>query len=145
MTLSKIFLLTLFIVLGSLMSLPETWAGEETGIIFKQPLKPVLGDPESCLSSRQVRNIEIISDKLVVLKGTHNRYWINQLPQKCVGLDDNMVLRTETFGHRICRNDRFEASEPFDSGPFVAECRWGMFEPAALEQIAMIKSELKKS
>ena len=141
MNASRSFLLTSFVLLAASVAA----ANEETGIIFKEPLEPVLGEPEKCVSSRQVRNIEVLSDKLLILKGTHNRYWINQLPKKCVGLDDKMVIKVELFGNQICRNDRFEASEPFNIAPFVAQCRWGMFEPAALEQVAMIKSELKKS
>lgn len=124
---------------------------EETGIVLKQPLKPVdpispvSGEAQECLQSRQVRTIEVLNDQLVILQGSHKRYWVNQLPTTCIGLDDKKILKLESFGSKICRNDRFEATEPFGVGSFVAECRWGSFEPAVLEQIAVIKSELKKS
>ena len=116
-----------------------------TGIVLKEPLDPVLGEAQTCLRSREIKTIEILSDKVLVIKGSHGRYWLNRLTHACAGLGRNMILKLGSFGNQVCANDRFQAFEPHDVGIFAAECRWSKFEPAAIEQIAMIKSELKQS
>ena len=95
------------VAVAGLLAVRLAHGAEETGIILKQPLEPELGQAEECLSTRHVRNFDILNDKLVILKGTHDRFWINRLPVACLGLKSDMVLKVELFGSRICNNDWF--------------------------------------
>ena len=60
------------VAVAGLLAVRLAHGAEETGIILKQPLEPELGQAEECLSTRHVRNFEILNDKLVILKGTHH-------------------------------------------------------------------------
>ena len=111
-------------------------------IIFDKPLTEETPETLQCVATRAIRSIAIVSEELVVVHGSHNRHWINRLLHKCAGLNDDMVLKLEPWGARVCKNSRFEARDRFYDAPFTVSCRWGGFEPAAPEQVAMIKSEL---
>lgn len=137
--------LTGVMVLAILVAADARAEVPETGIIFDEPLQAEPGDPVDCINARAIRRIEILNNEILIVTGTHDHYWVNQLPRKCVGLRKNMILHIERFGSQICRNDAFEAYERADIGPFTAHCRWGEFQPAVLEQIFMIKNELEKS
>ena len=94
-----------------------------------------------CVYARDVRTIEVLDERGIVLRGTHDRYWINQFKHKCAGLRKNMVLNLSRYGSQICANDRVQAQERGDIGP-IASCRLGKFQPVALEQVTTLKAEL---
>lgn len=118
----------------------------ETGMIFKERLPGAEPraefDPVDCIPSREIKNMEVINDSVVVLHGSHDRFWVNKLRHKCHGLRSDMALRVIPWAGRFCANDRFEARERFQDGPYTISCRWGEFEPAAIDQVALIKAEL---
>ncbi|NKC01345.1 MAG: hypothetical protein GKR90_22995 [Pseudomonadales bacterium] len=116
-----------------------------TGIIFDESMTEEAPEASECLSARAVRSMEVVNEELVIVHGSHNRFWVNRLLHKCTGLTDDMLLKLEPWGGRFCKNSRFEARDRFHDGPYTVSCRWGKFEPAALEQVAMIKSELDES
>lgn len=92
---------------------------------------------EPCVYARNVRNIDVIDEQLLVLRGTADRYWISRLPNKCDGLTDRMYLAIDRYGSKICRNDRFEAHE--NGGGFYTSCRFGEFEPVAKGTVDTLK------
>ncbi len=92
---------------------------------------------ESCLYARHVRNINVINDEMLVLRGTADRYWFSRLPSKCVGLKGRMHLVVNQYGSKYCRNDRFEARE--SSGGFYTSCRFGEFEPISSASVDALK------
>lgn len=93
--------------------------------------------PSACVYARQVRNIEVVDEQLLVLRGTADRFWLSRLPNKCAGLEDRMYLSIYRYGSKICANDRFSASET--SGNFSMSCRFGKFEPVAQTTVAAVK------
>ena len=117
-----------------------------TAITFKQPLSEVESEgevePVDCIPSREIKNMEVVNDRVVVLHGTRDRFWVNKLRHRCHGLRYNMALKVIPWAGRFCANDRFEARERFQGGAYMISCRWGEFEPAAIEQVALIKAEL---
>ena len=100
-----------------------------------------LADTEDCIYARNVRSVEILDERAIVLRGSHDRFWLNEFKHKCVGLQKNMTLSLSRYGSQICANDRVQAQERGDIGP-IASCRLGKFQPVAVEQVATLKAEV---
>ena len=135
---------TLFLLLSGL--LVHVWAlsPPQTGIVLEQGLSSENIEPSNCIKVRLIRSVEIVNEEILILRGTHGRYWLNKLRNQCHGLRDDMALAVHQYGAQICANDRFEAQERAGS-PFSVSCRWGQFEPLVIEQVAVIKRELGNS
>ena len=97
------------------------------------------GEPIHCLYRRKYRDIDIISEDLLLFSSGKN-YWVNTLKRSCVGLRRNMVIHTVIRGiSSLCQNDMVYANNSFDlaqgfmsSGrPIVvrANCVLGEFKP----------------
>ena len=103
------------------------------------------GGVNVCLNARDVESIEILADDMVLLRGRLDRYWLNRMPVRCVGLASNMLVTMERTGSRICAHDRFRASERGSSMPDLGPvCRFGKFESVSAEQIAVLRQSLKE-
>ena len=118
----------------------------ETARQATSPLRTLLSDnavaeTENCIYARNVRSVEILDERAIVLRGSHDRYWLNEFRHKCAGLRKNMTLSLSRYGSQICANDRVQAQERGDIGP-IASCRLGKFQPVAEEQVASLKAEL---
>lgn len=100
---------------------------------------------ERCLSTHQYRNIEILSDQYLLVRGSRGRAWVNELPRRCRGLRRDSVLVTESRVGRICQSDLFRAMDRVDfSGPPIAHatCAFGVFQPVAADQVDLIREAL---
>ncbi|MFT7651154.1 MAG: hypothetical protein ACI9ON_002025 [Limisphaerales bacterium] len=129
---SKNLFATLLFLLGVSLVTSVAWADSEVQNIEPQAEVKL----EACVSARQVRNIEVIDEQMLVLRGTADRFWLSRLPNKCAGLEDRMYLSIERYGSKICANDRFTASE---SSGFRMSCRFGKFEPVVQATVAAVK------
>ena len=94
---------------------------------------------EACVQARRVRNIDVVDEQLLVLRGTADRFWLSRLPNRCDGLKDRMVLSIDRYGSKICANDRFVAHEP-PMGGFQVSCRFGQFEPVVAATVQALKA-----
>ncbi len=136
---------TLFLLLSGMIL--QVWGlpPPQTGIVLDQGLSSDDIEPSNCIKVRLVRSVEIVNEKILILRGTHGRYWLNKLRNQCHGLRDDMMLAVHRYGTQICANDRFEAQERTSVSPFTISCRWGQFEPLVIEQVAVIKRGLGNS
>lgn len=131
---SKKYLIALLIVGSS--STPVVFAQDDAVAASLAALETV-AESEDCVLARNVRNIDIVNNELLVLRGRADRWWVSRLPNKCPGLRDRMLLSIDRYGSQICRNDRFEAHET--GGGFYTSCRFGAFEPVTEGSIQAIK------
>ena len=86
-------------------------------------------ETRNCLRIRDIDDVEILDDNVVVFHGRRRELWLNQLSSQCLGLEPDMVVNLHSFGGTICRLDRFRGRQRFQ--PLVAitaECRLGTFE-----------------
>ena len=100
---------------------------------------------ETCIYARDIKRFEILSEEFVLVFGKHDRYWLNRLDSRCVGLRKNMIITTNRYGSQLCANDRFAAravAGPND-GP-MRQCQLGTFEAIALEQIPTLRQSLRE-
>lgn len=63
----------------------------------------VAGDPQSCITSWDAREMEVIDNTAIVF-GRGNTIWVNR-PQNADDLDRDDVLVTRTHGGSFCRLD----------------------------------------
>ena len=96
-----------------------------------------------CLRANQVRSFEVLSDRMVLLKGRGGRIWLSRLPRLCKGLQKDMAIRISRNSSRLCANARFQAR---DRGVGIevgasASCSFGYFESLSPEQATLIKRE----
>ena len=119
-------------------------AANETAVetILDHPLSDEdYRDERSCLWRRQIDDIEIIDENLVVFRGrARNKVWVNKLSRPCGGLHRNMVVTTRTRGGSVCRLDTIDArsrsASPFD---IPVRCRLGGFEAIDEVQVEAMK------
>ncbi|MEM7099525.1 MAG: hypothetical protein AAF541_14770 [Pseudomonadota bacterium] len=98
---------------------------------------------ENCIYARDIRTVEVLDERGLVIRGSHDRFWVNQFVHKCAGLQKNMVLNFKRYGSQICANDRVAAQDRATDGfGAIASCRLGKFQPVVMEQIATLKAEL---
>ena len=86
-------------------------------------------ETRNCLRIRDIDDVEILDDNVVMFHGRRRELWLNQLSSQCLGLEPDMVVNLHSFGGTICRLDRFRGRQRFQ--PLVAitaECRLGTFE-----------------
>ena len=98
---------------------------------------------ENCLYAREIRSVEVLDERGLVIRGSHDRYWVNEFAHKCAGLQKNMVLNFKRYGSQVCANDRVSAQDRvFDGFGPLTSCRLGKFQPVAMEQVVTLKAEL---
>ena len=86
-------------------------------------------ETSNCLRIRDIDDVEILDDNIVLFHGRRRELWLNQLSRQCLGLDPEMIVNLRGFGGTICRLDRFHGRHRFEPlVPITAECRLGTFE-----------------
>ena len=105
----------------------------------QQPIVEATPEKASCIRARSVRNLEVVNEQAILVRGTAKRFWLSTLPSQCSGLDERKILQVNRYGSQICANDRFEVH---DRGGFGAlgSCHFGAFEPITPEQVATLGS-----
>lgn len=134
--------------LGSLIVAGGVAAGALSVPLQALELEPVAAaESTDCVRVREVRGMDVLNQEMVLLRGSHDRYWLSRLPNKCAGLRDSMILSLNVYGSKYCKNDRFEAADR--GGPLAlaatTSCRFGAFEPVTMEQVAVIKQAVDES
>ena len=101
---------------------------------------------EACIYARDIKQFEILSDEVILLRGKFDKYWINRLGSRCAGLRKNMIVQVDRYGSQMCANDRFSAHSrgPFNDGP-ATTCRFGAFEEVVAAQVLVLKQSLQES
>lgn len=118
----------------------ESEADEQDAIAEPAPidLDEILNNPLSesdyreqkkCLRIRDVDDVEVLDDTLVLFHGRRGELWLNQLSSQCYGLEEEMILRFKAYAGTYCRLDPFRGTPYFSRVAITAECRLGDFEP----------------
>ncbi|NKB97139.1 MAG: hypothetical protein GKR90_01375 [Pseudomonadales bacterium] len=115
--------------------------GESTSEKSSNVTEPAYMRIEECVLAKQIKTIEAISTRLLLLKGRKQDYWLNRLPKECRGLQKDMSISYSRRGSRVCAHTRFEArhrSSELDIGA-SASCSFGRFERVSVEQVTMLR------
>ncbi len=84
------------------------------------------GETRRCLSTRQIRDSQILDDETILFKGIGNRAYVNKLKRKC-----HRLMYEERFAYRshsgqLCRNEIITVLDGF--GQSWASCSLGDFQ-----------------
>lgn len=99
---------------------------------------------ENCLYARQIKDMEVLDEQHILVRGSGQRFWLSALRTSCDGLDERKLLSVHRYGSKLCANDRFDVQ---DRGGFTVRtaCRFGEFQPVASEQVPGLRQQTKES
>lgn len=103
-------------------------------------------EERSCLWRREIDNVEIVDESLIVFRGrVKKRVWVNRLSKPCVGLRRDMVVTTRSRTGSICRLDAIDA-RPRGANPFepAVRCHLGGFEEIDEVQVEAMKRAVEE-
>jgi len=114
---------------------PVESAGDQAGmsekdsaLLAKRLENRVASEPRNCISLSQLGQPVVYGNQTVVYSGFGRTEYLNNLPARCPGLDDDDIVLTKTYGSQLCKGDLIEPVDRFSgfSGPV---CRLGAFIP----------------
>ena len=121
---------------------PVTEGTEAVDVILEHPLQEEdYREERNCLWRRQVKDVEIIDENLLVFHGRiRGKIWLNKLSRECRGLHRNMIVSTTSQGGSICRMSLVGA-RPRGASPFEqpVRCWLGTFEAIDMAQLEALK------
>ena len=97
-------------------------------------------EQKNCLRIRDVDDVEVLDETLVLFHGRRGELWLNQLSSQCYGLEQEMILRFKTYAGTYCRLDPFRGTPYFSRIAITAECRLGDFEPVDVVQVDALRT-----
>ena len=95
-----------------------------------------------CLSTGMYRRVEVMNNQVLIFHGRGEERWLNILPNRCLGLQPDMILTFETRGMRLCERDQFSGSPRFGPDTPSIPCSLGKFHGMPKENISAIRDAL---
>ncbi|MCY3812621.1 MAG: hypothetical protein OXH15_12575 [Gammaproteobacteria bacterium] len=96
-------------------------------------------EQKKCVRIRDVDDVEVLDETLVLFHGRRGELWLNQLTSQCYGLEQEMILRFRAYAGTYCRLDPFRGVPYFSRIAITAECRLGDFEPVDEIQVEALR------
>ena len=96
-----------------------------------------------CLSTAKYRRVEIMNNQILVFHGRGDEMWLNILPNRCMGLQADMILTIERRGMRLCARDQFKGEPRFRLDTASMPCTLGEFHPTRPQNVAAIRDALE--
>ena len=96
-----------------------------------------------CLSSGKYRRVEVMNNQILVFHGRGDEMWLNILPNRCMGLQPDMILEIEKRGMRLCARDQFRGLPRFRPDASSMPCTLGEFHPTRPENVTAIRDALE--
>lgn len=97
---------------------------------------------ERCLSTRSIRDTDILSDRTILFEMPGNEYYLNNLSYECRGLRRAGSFSYQTRAGRLCNVDTIRVIEQI--GGSIREgigCGLGLFYPITEDEVELLKAE----
>ena len=122
----------------------------EAQITAEEILANPLGDEAyqqsaRCLSSGKYRRVEIMNNQVLIFHGRGDEKWLNIPPNRCLGLQGDMIPQFEKRGMRLCERDQFSGQPRFRLDAPSMPCSLGRFHPTNSDNIAAMRDALDAS
>lgn len=126
----------------------EPVQGDEAPITAEEILANPLGEEayqqsSRCLSTGKYRRVEIMNHQVLIFHGRGDEMWLNILPNRCMGLQPDMILSIEKRGMRLCARDQFRGVPRFRPDAPSMPCTLGEFHPTRSENVAAIRDAIE--
>ena len=116
----------------------------EVETILRETSDPdAYGKTERCISTRMIRDTQILDDRHVVFRLTSNRHYLVQFRHRCPRLQPNAAIVYETRNDQLCRLDQIRAANSLSTRDVGPPCSIPGFLPVQPQQIALLKESLK--
>ena len=96
-----------------------------------------------CLSGGKYHRIEIMNHQVLIFHGRGDDMWLNILPNRCMGLQPDMILQIEKRGLRVCARDQFRGVPRFRPDAPSMPCQLGEFHPTRADNVTAIRDALE--
>ena len=96
-----------------------------------------------CLSTGKYRRVEVMNNQILVFHGRGDNMWLNILPNRCMGLQPDMILEIDKRGMRLCARDQFRGLPRFRPDGSSMPCTLGEFHPTRPENVTAIRDALE--
>jgi hypothetical protein len=97
---------------------------------------------ENCISRSAIRRTEVIDDRTIVFHMSHQKIYLNQLPNRCSGLRSARTFSYRPTGSQLCNVDTIKVVRSISGRPDIGpSCGLGKFRPVTKEEVAMIKNK----
>lgn len=96
-----------------------------------------------CLSPGKYRRVEIMNNQVLIFHGRGDEKWINILPNRCLGLQGDMIPQFEKRGMRLCERDQFSGQPRFRLDAPSMPCSLGRFHPTNPDNLAAMRDALE--
>ena len=96
-----------------------------------------------CLSTGKYRRVEIMNHQVLIFHGRGDEMWLNILPNRCMGLQPDMILSIEKRGMRLCARDQFRGVPRFRPDAPSMPCTLGEFHPTRRENVTAIRDAIE--
>ena len=97
---------------------------------------------ERCLSTRSIRDTDILSDRMILFEMPGNKHYLNNLSYECRGLRRAGSFSYQTRAGRLCNVDTIRVIEQF--GGSIREgigCGLGLFYPITEDEAEFLRAE----
>lgn len=96
---------------------------------------------ENCINRSAIRRTEVIDDYTIVFYMSHQKIYLNRLPNRCSGLRSARTFSYRPTGSQLCNVDTIKVVRNMGGRPNAGpSCGLGKFRPVTGEEVAMIKS-----
>jgi len=97
---------------------------------------------ENCISRSAIRRTEVIDDRTIVFYMSHQKIYLNRLPNRCSGLRSARTFSYRATGSQLCNVDTIKVVRSMGGRPNTGpSCGLGKFRPVTKEEVAMIKNK----
>ena len=80
-----------------------------------------------CLSTGKYRRVEIMNNQILIFHGRGDNIWLNVLPNRCLGLQPDMILRIESAACGCAPGTSSAASRGFTARRTPCPAHWANF------------------
>ncbi len=120
---------------------PVESAGDEPVMTEKEAAKLaerleglVASEPVKCVQASRLGQPIPYGNRTLLYRGSGRTTYVNKLPARCLGLDDDDIILTENFGSRMCEGDIIQPIERLSRSFVGPRCRLGKFTPYVKEK-----------
>lgn len=126
----KLLPLAALVALGACVGQADQQSAAEKPVPLALQGKAV-GKPVDCITTTEIRDTEVVGDRVILFHMNNDRVYRNDLPYACPGLRQDQPFRYKVHTNRLCNIDIIT---PFDAttGISFGSCGLGQFTPYEL-------------
>ena len=148
-----------FVAFMALLAAPAGYAQQEPApadadespmsveeILTRDPDSEDYGEAPRCISTRQIRQVDVLDEKHIAFQISRDEYYLVQFERRCAGLRrGDPIIFEPGAGGRLCVLDSIRSTYDTGLGGITPGMRCGIdgFQSVTKEQLVLLKDTLK--